>query len=158
MSRSNPLLNVVPFKPGGGQTPQAYTAPETRLEDELPEKAPDYYPATVTEQRIFKWLRVHGLTKGLHKETDALALHKLSKAVALSIALEQSLDQTGVVYETVDRLGNTQFRPRPEVAMLARANKEINELIKLLELHPRARRTLVPHNRKVTSDVNRWGT
>jgi len=156
-SAANPLFNVVPLKKDSTDS-RAYTAPEVRVSDTLPERAPEFYPATVTEQRVFKWLQVHGLIKGVHKQCDALLMQKLCKAVADAMALEQKLATMDAVYEIEDNLGNTHYRLRPEVGRLERLNREIMSLVKLLDLHPGARRKLVQVNRKVTADINRWGT
>ena len=157
----NPLLNVLPFAKTGASNRGVFISAEefidsVKREDKLPEGPPDVMPCTDEQKRIFNYLRIHGMAKGIHKESDAVCATMLAKAIARSLRYERFLDLHGDTYSVADMLGNLRPLARPEVAMLRTANAEIVHLVKLLSLHPGARKTLVPLNRRLTADVNRW--
>lgn len=76
---------------------------------------------------------------GVLTEADVHALERLAELHVDIIALTDTIRAEGRVYETVTETGSTIFRPRPEVAMLADADRRFKAYLVEFGLTPAAR-------------------
>ena len=76
---------------------------------------------------------------GVLTEADACALERLAELYAEIVALTGTIQVEGRTYETITETGSRIFRPRPEVAMLADADRRFRSYLVEFGLTPSAR-------------------
>lgn len=121
---------------GGNAGKRPLSADEPRPRRVLPSP-----PAHVSAAAQMAWGRLTTLLDrmGVLTEADAYALERLAELYAEIVQLTEAIAAEGRVYETVTETGSTIFRPRPEVAMLADADRRFKGYLVEFGLTPAAR-------------------
>lgn len=98
-------------------------------------------PAHLSGDAHVAWGRLTVLLDrmGVLTEADAYALERLAELYVEVVDLTAVLRDRGRVYETVTETGSTIFRPRPEAAMLADADRRFRAYMIEFGLTPAAR-------------------
>lgn len=106
-----------------------------------PKKGVSAAPKHLTGAAKAAWLRFseHLAAMGVLTDADSAALERVSALYAEILLLGAALATHGHVYETVTETGSTIFRPRPEVAMLADADRRFRAYLVEFGLTPAAR-------------------
>lgn len=98
-------------------------------------------PAHMSDAARVAWGRLTVILDrmGVLTEADAYALERLAELYAEMVALSEVIAAEGRTYETVTETGSSIFRPRPEVAMLADADRRFRAYLIEFGLTPAAR-------------------
>lgn len=125
-------LRLVKGNPG--KRPVNKAEPKPRREIPSP-------PKHVSDVGRVAWGRLTVLLDqmGVLTQADAYALERLAELYAEIVALGETIAETGRVYETITETGSKIFRPRPEVAMLADADRRFRAYLVEFGLTPAAR-------------------
>jgi P27 family predicted phage terminase small subunit len=110
-------------------------------QEPTPQRSLPSPPAYLSKDACAAYGRLSVLLDGMGvlTEADALALARLADLQEEIASLRQTVEREGRVYETTTETGSTIFRPRPEVAMLADADRRFRAYLIEFGLTPAAR-------------------
>ena len=111
-------------------------------EDEpTPERVAPMCPDHVSEKAREVWddLAAVLLNMGVLTEADAYAFERLAECYAEVVDCRESIEEHGRTYATRTQSGGVMVRPRPEVAMLADADRRFRAYLVEFGLTPAAR-------------------